>query len=372
MFRRKWGTHALACCVLTGLLLTVAVLSGCSDAETSRYTLPTEVTVTEGGKTAVYTFTYRGNTVTCRENGDPLWAVTCDSAGNLTSRISYELGKRRTVQTYEYNKNGDRTGWTHYDKEANESTKGKNTYDGEGRLLEEICKDQFGGQRWKVAYEYDESGNLTAKRSYNSNGDETEHIGYAYDGSGNCTEAVSYAADGSVRHRTVHTYDEGGRLLRRVDYREDGSFNDGYAYTYDESGRLMKVEHLTDEHTVSSRTETVYAEDGSRTESTYGAEQVLLYVYEYDADGKLLTRSVCDGDGRVWAVSTNIYGEDGFQTGHTRRESGEVAESADITETCTRTLTEDEYRFFMEFFAECVFPSSGNGFVWGGILHPAF
>lgn len=370
MLRRKWGTRALALCVLTGLLLTAAILSGCSGAAASEYMLPTEVTVTEGGQTTVYTFAYGGNTVTCKKDGELLWKVTCDSAGNLTTRISYELGKKRLTQTYEYGENGKQTSWTRYDAEEREYSKGKNTYDGEGRLLEEVSKDLFGDLRWKTAYEYDASGNLTAKLSYGKDGVVTGHIGYTYDGNGNCTEAVDYSTDGSVRQRTVHTYDEGGRLLRRVDYRDDGTFNDGYAYAYDESGRLTKVEHLYDEHTVGSRSETVYAEDGSRTESTYSSKNILQYVYEYNADGKLLTYNACDEDGRIRIVCTNTYGEDGFQTGYTRQSDGAATESTGITETCTRMLTEAEYRFFMEFFAECVFPSLGHGFVWGGIRHP--
>lgn len=370
----KRARRLTALCFLLGAaMLTVLLFSACAQQQAAQvYSLPKTVTVTGmDGTTEVYTFSYRGNTVTVEKDGETLLAETCDSAGNLTKRVTYELGEKRLTQTYGYGSAGNVESWTRDDRYEGYS-KGKNTYDGAGRLLEEDSRGRFGALNWKTVYEYDPNGRKIAETHYNGAEEAASRRTYAYDGTlGVLTESCTYTGSGTLQQRTVYAYDQAGRRTRREEYDSDGRMQYAYTYEYDTNGRITKVAKQYDETTPGASVATVYGEDGkSRTESFYTAENVLQKVLEYGAEGQLLACTSCDEDGKPRRSESYTYNADGLLTGFVGKNGGAVVQSISITESCSRTLTEAEYRFFMEVCAQVAFPHAGGGFTENGIRHP--
>lgn len=121
---------------------------------------------------------------------------TYDNDGNRTSRSNYNSFGGTTftlggVYNYMY-ENGQLSSWELLMGGTDIFEKGDLTYDGEGRLLEEIAQSYWGGaweNSWKISYEYNPDGSLdTSYQSFWFDGS-WEAVGgeyFYYDDQGNC------------------------------------------------------------------------------------------------------------------------------------------------------------------------------------------
>lgn len=326
----------------------LCLLTSCSGVEKREYTLPSTVTVTRNdGRTVVFTFTYDGNKVTVKEDGELQGIEVCNDAGFPTEHQYYELGERRSTLTYQYDKEGRLIRQTHDDK-TQEYTEQETIYDNEGREKEAILKTKNGDVLKKVVYEYGENGSRTEK-TYNGDGSLAYSGVYTFDGEGRMTEYAHFFRDETVpSNRQTWEYDENGLPVRECVYNSNGELDTQKAYAYDEQGRETRMQRTYGDGTPSSRTETVYAADGNYTVSTYYGEGVLSSRDTYGPDGKPLEeRNYSDGEESEPIVIVYTYDGEGFLTCVEKSSEGAVWESREITDTCTVSLTEEAYRFFM-------------------------
>lgn len=326
----------------------LCLLTACSGAEKQEYTLPSAVTVTRNdGRTTVYTFTYDGNKVTVKEDGELQSIEVCNDAGLYTEHQYYELGEWRSTQTYRYDRNGRLICRTH-DDTTQEYTEQTTVYDGEGREKEALLKNKNGDVLQKVVYEYGENGSRT-ERMYDGDGS-LAYIGVStFDGEGQMTEyALFFHEEAVPSNRQTWEYDENGLLVRMRDYDSSGELNTQKEYTYDDQGRETLLIGTYGDGEIFRRTVTVYDADGGYTSSSYGVREELYARDTYSADGKLLVeRNYTAGEESEPIVIVYGYDGDGFLTRMEKRSGGTVWETREITETCPVSLTEEAYRFFL-------------------------
>lgn len=228
------------------------------------------------------------------DNGEPLVITEYAPDGELVNDVRYE---------YEYDDNGC-------------VLKSKETINGVTSVESEyIVVDGESVCRWSTGYmedgakftdEYDTDGNIIKQVYYNADGTVDTQMEYEYvllsEGFWHETKCTETLSDGSV---TVIEYNEWGDIASSLSYDAEGALisADTWEYTYDDDGKKTSEKSFTDGVLTSESTYknveledvlltyadavTEYAEDGSRTVTTYDENGTVIGETQYDADGEL-------------------------------------------------------------------------------------
>ena len=197
---------------------------------------------------------YECKTTTRFASGETFYTETNEHGDMIRTLNTYADGTAWSDYSYEYTyKGGDKAQVRTY---TQGKLVGEDKYNDEGALIEET--------------EYLEDGGKTV---------------YIYDDNGDLVSSTTYGADGSIITRTEHEciYTEQGNILSSRNV-TDGRLTQesSFRYELDEDGEERLV----------SLVDTVYHEDGTRTETEYDDWMTAIRETTYAADGSILSEEL--------------------------------------------------------------------------------
>ena len=172
----------------------------------------------------------------------------------ILSEVHYDEKKCiYQTKTYSYNEQGKSLGYTTVDKNGNHFQKTVNRYDEKGNHVETLYYfDKEEKVTGRHLYTYDEKGNKLSETDYDREEEIAKITSNKYNDRGNRTELKveqikknKYTTDG---YRVVYNYNEHGDLIEMVHYKADGSFDKKQMFKpeYDSNGKKIEKEHHYD------------------------------------------------------------------------------------------------------------------------------
>ncbi len=243
---------------------------------------------------AGYTYDSEGNKLTDEIYEDGVLISSAeydyDSDGMTFKKYETEHYEDGSKCVYEYNENGDSTGYEVYDENGTKTESYRSEYitDEKGDLIgEKVYQD---GELWQ-------------EMKYASGNDGTEDYLYI-------TEMVNYAEDGS---RTVEVYDENGETVKELGYDAEGKklYDYELKYIYDRAANLTAIEKIENGE-VKQEVEYEYNSDGDLiSEKTYEGEKLIkesqyITTDEFTYESKVV---VYNEDGTTTVQEYDEYGE---------------------------------------------------------------
>lgn len=325
------------------------------------------------------------------EDGAVYHINTYDAGGNVTEEISYSEGEIWLRVKHTYDEAGHEIRYAIDSGDGDEVVHWTREYDENGRLvLENDYTHPTYGLIQTVYTDHDANGNPAQAFQYVFLDIEalTE---YTYDEGGRLLTRVASNRDGDLLEREEFTYDADGREIKQTIYNESNEVINIYESSYDENGIQTKRYYLSDgklarlcEYDADGRMlkqEDYYRYSDiieSAHEWEYGADGVLVrevvthrygdgyiyefIVYEYDESGRLTNRNQYSSfDRDSYSAETDRFRHTAYQydeQGDFLREvcypDGEsgVVYRYSVTERCTVTLTEAQYRQFLAYIDE--------------------
>ena len=217
-----------------------------------------------------------------------------DSSGGLRMETIFgEDGQRLGYYVYSYYPDGGRKEIIAYDADGNETGRGDNTYDEQGRPLQE-CYQENDGTIGITRYTYNE--NEVRVESYSQDGELVSFAIRELNEDGKVIRERRGASESEIDTIVTYEYDDRGRLTRMVeDFGEGGRLEN--LYDYDEDDNCI---HTVQYHGDRELSHEIWYEweDGRLVKETmqdyltgYGSGTT---VYEYDAEGNLISQTEID------------------------------------------------------------------------------
>ena len=216
--------------------------------------------------------------------------ITYNIKGNMVEEIygiSQPIIEFEKIHTYDTQ--GRRTKTEYYGHEGNNipwKTK-QYTYDGKGRLIQEIYCLSFGCDD-KTVYTYDSKENLLEEASYYPSSDSVKvRLTHTYDSQGHRTKTTAWEAHGPGLGigETVQKYDEKGKVTECTTY-----YTGHKAGDEEDIGNFLPYELITtykynsNGDMIEQTSYDTRSRPGDEDECDYPPCRT-IYVYEYDAKG---------------------------------------------------------------------------------------
>lgn len=164
-----------------------------------------------------------------------------------------------------------------------------NTYDSNGNLKEQICKDADGSQLWKSVITY-QNGKKSDVSEYGKDGSLKSKVVYTYENS-NLTDETVYNAEGALVEKSIYKYDDKGRVSVQDIYFEDGTLAQESQTAYTSDGKKDVISYFDLKGNLSSKCVFRYASNGNLSEvTTYGSDGQITtrQILKYDANGNVI------------------------------------------------------------------------------------
>ncbi|MFZ9004337.1 MAG: RHS repeat domain-containing protein [Robiginitalea sp.] len=181
-------------------------------------------------------------------DGEPVYKITYqyDLRGNQIEKVVHDYrGKPEFRINTTYNEHGGvlKIKKTYISLPATDKTIVENTYDAQGRLLEERMNDLRGPV--KILYAYDHAGNKSEMGLYKSKKRLLERETFAYDANGRLIENLIYEGEDLLTGKITLAYDEKGNLTMKSRYSSDGQLleRETHEFKYDTSDNLVMEKH---------------------------------------------------------------------------------------------------------------------------------
>lgn len=279
--------------LLLVFFLLLATLTGCGSPAPEKEAgmrLPAKLTVND----LAYEVTYDGDTMTITGEDGTKTIAECTPDGTHQKTTSYDAEGNMTASMeylYEFDADGS------VKKETSHNSNGVSLvkeYDGERLLREE--RYYKGELDYAKVYTYGDTGRVISYDTLSCDGTLVLHATHEYDAQGHETVFVNSHADGSVYTRTESVYDENGNRTEYITY--SGEYVDMRTeYTYDANGNKTSAigqngvgdfrGHTAWEYdTHNNVTKEIHYKQNGEVSETWE------YVYQYDADGNK-TETVC-------------------------------------------------------------------------------
>ncbi len=289
--------------VILILLLTVTVLSSCSD--------PAEVEFVESEAGVEWVLSE------ILENGKQDKVFTRDEFGRIVKICNYDEGSLYDTDVIEYNDRGERLSQVTVRADGSKSSEELYTYDADGNLIKKLnnyyndkneITTVYGNQyiytngRKTEAYSYhypaksggyDEylplgkgvkSGNVLLTSVAPER--EFTHYIYTYDQAGNITEKIWMDEFGNEKRKDVYKFDERGNCIEYI-YAPNGKTFRTQNRKYDKSGNMTEADSF-EQGNFSWSLDCEYDENGNITKYSYkglGYDSPSVKTCEYDENG---------------------------------------------------------------------------------------
>lgn len=286
------------------------------------YQLPTEWMVTKYGEVQSYAVSYEGNTVTLTQDGEVLLSFTLDNAGNVIQREEADGSKLEAL----YDGDGRLTATLLRD--ADGTPQQRIEYDERGRVVREYTRRRHDKEILRE-FTYGEDGGLLTEAQYG----DVQSCAYEYHANGELAAETGYLLNTLPYYR--REYGEDGHLAWEISYDKEGKVS--YRYEYDEEENFV-AKYDGDGHLyVNDREETIYDENGRRTEYKYYNDDGTLYEryeYDYDEAGREVSWRHYYSDGTLSREVFRTYNQAGVETKSVMKNySLTTGELLDSTET---------------------------------------
>jgi len=186
----------------------------------------------------------------------------------------------------------------------------KQTYDSEGRVLENTKYSYFGGiEGLSYTYEhvYDELGRVKEVRHIHSGGLILDRYIYNYDEKGRLSRIVQQKPEGNSINR-AYVYDDAGRIIQETYYERGLPLNTEFT-TYNSDGSVeVAYQHKSDP--VYHKSLTFYdTKQRPIKKLNYDSKGILegQTIFKYDASGRLIQKSDYDAEGGLVRGEANTY-----------------------------------------------------------------
>ena len=196
----------------------------------------------------------------------------------------FEKGDLDYKYEYKYDKDGNITETSSYDKDGKLRlySSNKYKYDKDGNMTEEASCNKDGELRNKTKYKYDEEGNLTEEDLYNKDGELRNKTKYKYDEDGNLIEDIHYTKDGKLWYKTKYKYDKDSNLTESNQYNKVGDLEYKNEYKYDIENRKISESFYAIENG-NLGIITKYDKDGNQIEEmNHNGDGMSVTKYKYD------------------------------------------------------------------------------------------
>lgn len=181
-------------------------------------------------------------------NGELVYKNTYqyDLRGNQVEKVVHDYrGKPEFRINTLYNEHGDvlKITKTYISLPAPAKTLVENSYDDQGRLIEERMSNLTGPVR--IVHRYDKAGNKIESGMYASKKRMLERETYMYDEKGRMTENSIFEGQDFLRIKISMSYDDKGHLIMKSRYSTDGQLleRETHEFEYDTFDNLVMEKH---------------------------------------------------------------------------------------------------------------------------------
>ena len=140
----------------------------------------------------------------------------------------------------------------------------------------------------KYTFMYDKNGNLTGSTGYNKDNSLLDKTTCIIDKKGNRNEMDKANADASPKGKTTYKYDAKGFMAESKEYFSDGSLSDRYTFKYDTNANLVEMRDFNAKDSLILWYKYTYDKQGNnvKTEGFNGVNGLISTIKtEYDDKG---------------------------------------------------------------------------------------
>ena len=200
---------------------------------------------------------------------------------------------------------------------------------------------------------YDEDGRLLNNEEYNVNNELISTTKSTYDEKGRESEYVLYDAKGNIDITGVYEYDDQDRVIKETDYHGDGTVADYFTYEYDPNGNIIHSENKTEDEELSMKIDYEYNDQGEVAKTYYDfyGYDTWYYVFEY-SNGVLVRRTMYNSKDEVDSVDVYEYSE----------KDPKLNESVESYDSNNKLKYRTEYRYdeYGNMISSAMFDPEGN------------
>ncbi|MDD2530795.1 MAG: hypothetical protein PHN41_06145 [Bacteroidales bacterium] len=164
------------------------------------------------------------------------------SMNEITQAVQFdEKGAIESMETYTYDKNGNKTEYVYYEGGVVVS-KTQYIYDNQNNNIETSALKSNGERGTRYLYKYDSLNNKTEAIQYNSKGDLVSTIKYEYNPAKDEYRYVSYLPTNEIEWIRTYKSDSKGNKVVEYKYNSKGELKDKFSwqYVYDKNNNWTK------------------------------------------------------------------------------------------------------------------------------------
>lgn len=221
-----------------------------------------------------------------------------NKAGNLTKEVMWDssgLGVRIQHRTVEY-KDGKPAIVRLKDPEGNQIYQINYSYNPEGKMTEEVYKDDAGTTR-KIQ-EYDDRGNPTEVITIDQTGTEQRSV-YTYNVANELDTAISYLPDGRRQQMNVYRYKADTLMTDCLFIDEQDSVYLHWTYSYNEDGKLESEYEKSANGTQFVIKRYFFNDEGLKVREEGYKGRMYTTHFMYDSSGNLREQRLVDNSGII-------------------------------------------------------------------------